>query len=40
MDKNSLAKKVKKLGYPLFEIEEPIDANLILAEVVKCRQTI
>lgn len=35
MDKNTLLKKVKELGYPLFEIEESIDANLTLAEVVK-----
>jgi len=35
MDKNRLLKKVKELGYPMFEIEEPIDANSTLAEVVK-----
>lgn len=35
MDKNRLLKKVKELGYPLFEIEEPIDVNSTLAEVVK-----
>jgi hypothetical protein len=34
MDKNRLLKKVKELGYPLFEIEESIDVNLTLAEVV------
>jgi len=37
MDKNRLLKKVKELGYPMFEIEEPIDANSTLAEVVKSR---
>jgi len=35
MDKNRLLKKVKELGYPMFEIEEPIDVNSTLAEVVK-----
>jgi len=30
-----LAKKVRRLGYPLFEIEEDEDANEILADVVK-----
>ncbi len=30
-----LIKKVRRLGYPLFEIEEPEDANEILADVVK-----
>lgn len=34
MDKNQLLKKTKALGYPLFEIEEPIDVNATLAEVV------
>jgi len=37
MDKNKLLKKVKELGYPLLETEEPIDANSTLAEVVKSR---
>jgi hypothetical protein len=35
MDKNKLIKKVRELGYPLLEIEEPINANLTLGEVVK-----
>lgn len=35
MDKKRLLKKVKELGYPMFEIEEPIDVNSTLAEVVK-----
>lgn len=30
-----LAKKVRRLGYPLFEIEDNNDANEILADVVK-----
>jgi hypothetical protein len=34
MDKNQLLKKAKALGYPLFEIEEPIDVSATLAEVV------
>ncbi len=35
MNKNQLLKKVKALGYPMFETEESIDANVTLAEVVK-----
>lgn len=34
MDKNLLQKKAKALGYPLFEVEEPIDVSATLAEVV------
>lgn len=34
MNKKSLLEKAKTLGYPLFEIEETIDANKILAEIV------
>lgn len=32
---NNLFRKVRRLGYPLFETEEPGDANEILADVVK-----
>jgi len=35
MNKSQLLKNVKALGYPMFEVEESIDANLTLAEVVK-----
>lgn len=35
MNKSQLLKKVKELGYPLVETEEPIDFNETLAEVVK-----
>ncbi len=34
-----LLKKVKQLGYPLFETESPLDANKTLAEVVKGKDT-
>jgi len=34
MNKSQLLKKVKELGYPLVEIEEPIDFDGTLAEVV------
>lgn len=34
MNNKSLLEKAKTLGYPLFEIEEKIDANKILAEIV------
>ena len=34
-DNEALAKKVRQLGYPLFEIGENEDANEILADVVK-----
>lgn len=37
MKKASLLKKLKLLGYPLFETEEGLDANEVLAEVVKSR---
>ncbi len=35
MDKSQLLKKVKALGYPMFEAEKSIDVNVTLAEVVK-----
>lgn len=35
MNNKSLLEKAKTLGYPLFEIEEIIDANKILAEIVE-----
>ena len=34
MDKSQLLKKTKALGYPMFDIEESIDANATLAEVI------
>jgi hypothetical protein len=34
MDKAKLLEKVRALGYPLLEKEEPFDANAVLAEVV------
>jgi len=38
MKKATLLKKVKELGYPLFETEILIDANETLAEVVKSKE--
>lgn len=37
MKKKELLKRVKLLGYPLFEAEETLDAGETLAAVVKCR---
>jgi len=39
MKKSALLKKVKELGYPLFETKESLDANETLAEVVKSRDS-
>jgi len=39
MKRTILLKKVKDLGYPLFETEESLDVNETLAEVVKSRDT-
>jgi hypothetical protein len=36
-NRNLLKENVKKLGYPLFDREEGIDANTILADVVKSK---
>jgi len=35
MNKKAVLEKAKSLGYPLFEVEETIDANKILAEIVE-----
>jgi hypothetical protein len=35
MDRKELLEKAKMLGYPLLEIEETLEVNLILAEIVK-----
>ena len=39
MKKETLLKKLKLLGYSLFETEESLDANEVLAEVVKSEDT-
>ena len=39
MKKSTLLKKVKRLGFPLFETEESLDANETLAEVAKSKDT-
>ena len=38
MNKTTLIKKLKDMGYPLLEVEESINVNEILAEVVKSRE--
>lgn len=38
MKKTALLKKLKELGYPLFETETSVDANETLAEVVKSKE--
>ena len=37
-NKNQLLKKLKTLGYPLFEEEEIADVNSVLADVVKSKE--
>lgn len=37
MKKDILLKKIKELGYPLFETEGPVDANKTLAGVIKSK---
>ena len=37
MSNKNLLKRVSKLGYPLFENEEALDANVTLADVVKSK---